>query len=79
MSLAPNIDDVQYANLDCVCITEACIRSHIHDNVVAVVGFNLVLKDRVDLIHGGVCVYIRDTSTLLSWKIKKIHLLKRFG
>ena len=41
-------------------ITEACIRSHIHDNVVAIVGANLVRKDRVDLIHGGVCVYIRD-------------------
>ena len=41
-------------------ITEACIRSHIDDNVVAVVGSNLVRKDRVDLIHGGVCVSIRD-------------------
>ena len=64
MSLAPKIDEsrhvVQYANLDCVCITESWLRSHIHDNVVALSGFNLVRKDRVDIIHGGVCAYIRD-------------------
>ena len=64
MSLAPKIDDVrhvaQYANLDCVCITESWLRSHIHDSVVALSGFNLVRKDRVDSIHGGVCAYIRD-------------------
>lgn len=64
MSLAPKIDEichvVQYANLDCVCITESWLRSHIHNNVVALSSFNLVQKDRVDIIHGGVCTYIRD-------------------
>ena len=49
MSLAPKIDEirhvVQYANLDCVCITESWLQSHIHDNVVALSGFNLVRKD----------------------------------
>ncbi|XP_068749281.1 uncharacterized protein [Montipora capricornis] len=64
MSLAPKIDEVchvsQYANLDCVCITESWLRSHIHHSVVALSGFNLVRKDRVDSIHGGVCAYIRD-------------------
>ena len=64
MSLAPKIDEichiVQYGNLDCVCITESLLRSHIHDNVVALSGFNPVRKDRVDIIHGGVCAYIRD-------------------
>ena len=64
MSLAPKIDEirhvVQYANLDCVCISESWLRSHIHDNVVALSGFNLVQKDRVDIIHGGVCTYITD-------------------
>lgn len=75
MSLAPKIDEirhvVQYANLDCVSIKESWLRSHIHDNVVTLSGFNLVLKDRVDIIHGGVCAYFRDNinSTLLSWKI----------
>ena len=64
MYLAPKIDEirhvVQYANLDCVCISESWLRSHIHDNVVALSGFNLVQKDRVDIIHGGVCTYITD-------------------
>ena len=39
MSLAPKIDELrhvtQHANLDCICITESWLRSHIHDNVVA--------------------------------------------
>ena len=64
MSLAPKIDEIrhvpQYANLDCVCITESWLRSHIHDNVVALSGFNLERKNRVDIIHGGICLYIRD-------------------
>jgi len=48
MSLAPKIDEirhvVQYANLYCVCITESWLQSHIHDNIVALSGFNLVRK-----------------------------------
>lgn len=39
---------------------ESWLLSHIHDNVVALSGFNLVRKDRVDIIHGGVCAYIID-------------------
>ena len=73
MSLAPKIDEirhvVQYANLDCVCITESWLRSHIHNNVVALSGFNLVRKDRVDITHGGVAHTLETISTLLSWKI----------
>ena len=64
MSLAPKIDEIRYvaenANLDCVCITESWLKDHVHDNVVALNGFNTVRKDRVDIIHGGVCVFIRD-------------------
>ena len=36
------------------------LRSYVQDNIVALSGFNLVRKDRVDITHGGVCVYIRD-------------------
>ena len=64
MSLAPKIDEIRYvaqhANLDCVCVTESWLRSYIQDNIVALSGFNLVRKDRVDITQGGVCVYIRD-------------------
>ena len=65
MSLAPKIDELRHvlqnANLDCVCITESWLRSHIHDNVVALKGFNIIRKDRVESEHGGVCVYVKDT------------------
>ena len=36
------------------------LRSCVQDNIVALSGFNLVRKDRVDITQGGVCVYIRD-------------------
>ena len=64
MSLAPKIDELrlflQNANLDCVCITESWLRSHIHDNVVALKGFNIIRKDRAESEQGGVCVYVKD-------------------
>ena len=73
MSLAPKIDEIRYvaenANLDCVCITESWLKDHVHDNVVALNGFNTVRKDRVDIIHGGVAYSSEITSTLLFWKI----------
>ncbi|PFX15723.1 hypothetical protein AWC38_SpisGene20057 [Stylophora pistillata] len=66
MSLAPKIDElrhvVQNANLDCICITESWLRSSIHDNVVGLEGFNIIRRDRVESEHGGVCMYIKDTS-----------------
>ena len=65
MSLAPKIDElrhvIQNANLDCICITESWLRSHIHDNVVALEGFNIIRRDRIESEHGGVCMYIKDT------------------
>ncbi|XP_022780073.1 uncharacterized protein LOC111321455 [Stylophora pistillata] len=65
LSLAPKIDElrhvVQNANLDCICITETWLRSSIHDNVVALEGFNIMRRDRIESEHGGVCMYIKDT------------------
>ena len=65
MSLAPKIDElrhvIQNANLDCICITESWLRCHIHDNVVALEGFNIIRRDRVESEHCGVCMYIKDT------------------
>ena len=61
MSLAPKIEELRHvtqnANLDCICITESWLRSHIHDNVVALEGFNIIRRDRVECEHGGVCMY----------------------
>ena len=63
MFLAPKIDEVNsvviYANVDVVCITETWLQSHIPDSVVAINGYNLIRRDRRDVIHGGVCMYIK--------------------
>ena len=63
MSLAPKLDEVSdaiaNANLDIACITETLLRDHIHDNVISIPGCNLVRRDRIDVIHGGVCTYIK--------------------
>ena len=61
MSLAPKIDElrhvIQNANLDCICITESgWPRSHMLDNVVALEGFHIIRRDRVESEHGGVCM-----------------------
>ena len=63
MSLAPKLDEVSdaitNANLDIACITETWLCDHIHDNVISIPGYNLVRRDRIDVIHGGVCTYIK--------------------
>lgn len=65
MSLAPKIDEIRhvasYANLDYICITQTWLKRHIHDNVVKIDGFNLVRQDKVDIGHGHVCVFIRNS------------------
>ena len=63
--LAPKIDEVchivQNSNFDFICITESWLKSHIQDSVVAIDGLNLVRRDRKEITHGGVCMYIKDT------------------
>ena len=65
MSFAPKVDElrhvVKYANLDLVCITKSWLKSHIHDNVVALGSYNIIRRDRTKTEHGGVCVYIKNT------------------
>ena len=65
MSLPPKIDEVshvvQNANFDLVCITETWLQQHILDSAVAINGFNLIRRDRQETIHGGVCIYVKET------------------
>lgn len=65
MLLAPKIDELRhyitYSNLDLICLTETWLQEHIHNNVVAISGFNLLHRDRKYGQHGGVCIYIRDS------------------
>ena len=69
MSLASKVDElrhvVKYANVDLVCITESWLKSHIHDNVVAQESYNIIRRDRTELKHGGVCVYIKIKFTVV--------------
>ena len=61
MSLAPKLgevaDAITYANLYIAC--RDLVARPIHDNVVSIPGYNLVRRDRIDVIHGGVCTYIK--------------------
>ena len=44
-----------------MCFVETWLQNHIHDNVVHVLGYNLIRRDRSDRIHRGVCIYVKDT------------------
>ena len=60
--MAPKLDEVSdaitYANLDLACITETWLHDHIHNNVISIPEYNLV-RDRIDITHGGFCTYIK--------------------
>ena len=62
MSLAPKVHElrhiVKYANLNVICITESWLKSHIHGNVVALGGYNIIRRERTETEHGGVCVCV---------------------
>lgn len=65
MSLAPKIDEVRevvhYADFDLVCITETWLKDHIDNNIVAISGYNVIRRDRTEAVHGGVCLYIKES------------------
>ena len=42
-------------------LTETWLQSHIHSNVVELNGYNLIRKDRQVGLHGGICIYIKDS------------------
>lgn len=64
MSLAPKIDEIrQFASdgkMDLICITETWLKNHIHDNIIAIEGYNLIRRDRVGIDHGGICTYVKN-------------------
>ena len=42
-------------------MVETWLQSHIHDNVIALDNYNIVRRDRINRVHGGVCIYIKDS------------------
>ena len=59
MSLAPKIDEIRHyaseVKVDLICVRETWLKNHIHDNIIAVEGYNLLRRDRIDNEHGGIC------------------------
>ena len=61
-SLPKKVDEIQQiAELNsawAICITESWLHSDIPDSCIAIPGFNLFRKDRINTAGGGVCVYL---------------------
>lgn len=48
MFLASKVDELHHvANLDVICITVLWLKSHIHDNVVALESYNIIRRDKI--------------------------------
>ena len=63
MSLVPKINEVRpyviNTNADVAVFTETWLKSSILDSVIDIPGFRIIRKDRMERIHGGVCLYIK--------------------
>lgn len=52
-------DVIIYVNLDFVCIIEIWLYDYIYNNVISIFEYNLVRRDRINIIYGGFCIYIK--------------------
>ena len=63
MSLVPKVDEIRVLvsqrYFDFLFLTETWLRNVIGDNQVSLESFNLIRRDRLLGVHGGVCLYIR--------------------
>ena len=75
MSLAPKIDEIRLftpqRNFDLIFLTETWLRDSVGDNIVALPNYNLIRRDRTSGVHGGVCLYSKD-----SINIKRLYALE---
>ena len=61
ISLVPKVVEViQCTHYDFICFVETWLQPHIHDNIVTLGGYNIDRRDRINKLHGGVCIYIKD-------------------
>jgi hypothetical protein len=60
MSLAPKIEElhayIANASVDILCIVETWLQNHIDDNIVSLLGFNLIRRDRRERTHSRRCL-----------------------
>ena len=69
------IDQLRHANLDCICITKSWLRSHIHDNLVALEG--LISSAGTELNLNTVLDDLEDPSFEMFWaKLRPAGLLR---
>ena len=65
MSLAPKIDEIRHSvlqiNVDLARFTETWLSDLVHDNVIQILRYNVIRKDRSIGQHGGVCLYIKES------------------
>ena len=61
-SLPKKVDEIQQiaelSSAGAICITESWLSTDIPDSCIAIPGFNLFCKDRINTTGGGVCVYL---------------------
>ena len=65
MSILPKIDEVFYSlnsqNFDIALFTETRLKNTIPNEVINIVGYHLYRRDRINRMHDGVCMFIKDS------------------
>lgn len=65
MSLAPKIDEISYTlntvSADIALFTETWLQYTVPDDAINIDGYQLFRRDRVNKIHGGVCMYVKES------------------
>ena len=66
MSLVPKMSEVSEFILrnqvSLAFITESWLKSSVCDSVIDIPGYSVLRKDRASESHGGICLYLKDTS-----------------
>ena len=65
MSIVPKIDEIFYSlnsqNIDIALFTEIWLKNTIPNEVINIVGYHLYRRDRINCMHGGVCMFVKDS------------------
>ena len=68
MSIVPKIDEIFYflnlQNIDIDLFTETWLKNTIPNEVINIAGYHLYRHDRINRMHGGVCMFIKDSIIL---------------
>ncbi|XP_028515119.1 uncharacterized protein LOC110239869 [Exaiptasia diaphana] len=77
MSHEPKIVEIQeFINrneVDLACITETWLKDVIPDSVVDIPGYTIIRRDRQNIMHGGVCLYVKNDN---NFKYQRLNDIK---